>query len=130
MASFAWPCLTFKRNTGQEDVQTFDPRQGAMPAIVGACLLRLHLPVSQSLKDKRQVLRSLQGRLREQFRVSVAETGGQDKWQSAEVLVAFAASDTQRAQELLSRVVDFVEGSHLAVELVDAETELLYYDEE
>lgn len=101
-----------------------------MPAIVGACLLRLHLPVSASLKDKRQVLRSLQGRLRERFNVSVAETGGQDTWQAADLLVVYAASDAQRAQGLLAKVVEFVEESHLPVELLDAETELLYFEDE
>jgi uncharacterized protein YlxP (DUF503 family) len=100
-----------------------------MPAIVGACLLRLHLPASQSLKDKRQAVRSLQQRLRERFSVSVAETGGQDKWQTAEVLVAYAASDAGRAREVLAKIVSFVEESHLPIELVDADSELLYYDE-
>lgn len=98
-----------------------------MPAIVGACRLRLHLPASQSLKDKRQVLRSLQSRLRDQFSVSVAETGSQDKWQAAEVLVVYAASDARRAEEVLSKVASFVEDFHLPVELLDAESELLYF---
>ena len=98
-----------------------------MPAIVAACLLRLHLPVAQSLKDKRQVLRSLQSRLRDTFSVSVAETGAQDKWQTAEVLVVYAASDAGRAQETLNKVLDFVDAFHLPVELLDAESELLYF---
>ncbi|MGZ3583013.1 MAG: DUF503 family protein, partial [Ktedonobacterales bacterium] len=34
---------------------------------VGACRITLHLPASQSLKDKRQVVRSLLARLRNQF---------------------------------------------------------------
>ena len=100
-----------------------------MPAIVAACLLRLHFPMSQSLKDKRQVLRSLQGRLRDAFPVSVAETGGQDTWQTAEVLVTYAASDARRAEEVLTKVVDFVEGFHLPVELAGAERELLYFED-
>lgn len=98
-----------------------------MPALVAACRLRLYLPASHSLKDKRQVLRSLESRLRERFSVSVAETGEQDVWQSAELLVAYAASDTNRAQGVLARVVEFAEGFHLPVEVVEAESELLYF---
>ncbi len=79
------------------------------------------------MKDKRQVLRSLQGRLRERFNVSVAETGEGDKWQSAEVLIVYAASDAGRAQEMLAKIEDFVEGFHLPVELLDAESDLLYF---
>jgi uncharacterized protein YlxP (DUF503 family) len=40
---------------------------------VGLLTLELHLPEAQSLKDKRQVLRSLKDRLRRHFNVAVAE---------------------------------------------------------
>ncbi len=45
---------------------------------VGLCIIHIHLPGAQSLKDKRQVLRSLKDRLRGQFNVSVAEVDHQD----------------------------------------------------
>ncbi len=94
--------------------------------ILATCLLALRLPESQSLKDKRQVLRSLQSRLRERFSVTVAETGSQDKWQSAELLIAYAASDSRHAQEVLSKVIDYAEGYHFPVELVQVDTDLIY----
>lgn len=97
-----------------------------MPALIGVCRLSLRLPESHSLKDKRQVIRSLRARLRDTYSVSVAETGGQDKWQSAELLVAYATGDARHADEVLSKVADFVEGFHLPVELLDVETELIY----
>ncbi len=40
---------------------------------VGLLTLELHIPDAQSLKDKRQVLRSLKDRLRGHFNVAVAE---------------------------------------------------------
>ncbi len=40
---------------------------------VGLLTLELHIAEAQSLKDKRQVLRSLKDRLRAQFNVAVAE---------------------------------------------------------
>ena len=98
-----------------------------MTAVVAVLRLALHLPMSQSLKDKRQVVRSLKDRLANTYRVSVAETGGQDTWQSAELLIAYASSDTRHAQEILSKVVDFTEDFHLPVELVEAESELIHY---
>ncbi|ACZ42649.1 protein of unknown function DUF503 [Thermobaculum terrenum ATCC BAA-798] len=97
-----------------------------MAAVIAACRLVLHLPESQSLKDKRQVLRSLQSRLTDAYSVSVAETGSQDKWQSAELLVAYASSDSRHADEVLAKVIAFVESYHLPVELLDAETELIH----
>jgi len=40
---------------------------------VGLLTLELHIQHAQSLKDKRQVLRSLKDRLRAKFNVAVAE---------------------------------------------------------
>jgi hypothetical protein len=40
---------------------------------VGLLTLELHIADAQSLKDKRQVLRSLKDRLRAHFNVAVAE---------------------------------------------------------
>jgi uncharacterized protein YlxP (DUF503 family) len=51
--------------------------------VVGLCTIELHLPGSQSLKAKRQVLLSLKDRLREKFNVSVAEVAEHDRWQKA-----------------------------------------------
>lgn len=51
-----------------------------MGIIVGLCTVELFLPESQWPKDKRQVLLSLKGRLREKFNLSVAEVDGQDLW--------------------------------------------------
>jgi len=69
-----------------------------MVAVVAAGHIRLQLPMSHSLKDKRQVLRSLQSRIREKFGVSIAETGAQDSWQTVELTVACAASDANHAR--------------------------------
>lgn len=97
-----------------------------MSAVIGVCRLVLNLPESQSLKDKRQVLRSLQNRLRNTYSVSLAETDQQDKWQIAELLVAYASSDARHADEVIAKVIDFTEGYHLPVVLVDAETEVIH----
>lgn len=98
-----------------------------MVAVVAAGLVRLHLPMSHSLKDKRQVLRSLQSRIRDQFGVSIAETGAQDVWQSAELTIAIAASDTAHARATLEKIADFIDAFHLPVEIVGTESELVYF---
>jgi uncharacterized protein len=60
---------------------------------IGCLTLEIHLPESRSLKDKRQVLRSLKDRLRHRFNVSVAELDGQDTWQHAVVGVVAISAD-------------------------------------
>ena len=44
---------------------------------IGVCRIMLHLPDSASLKDKRQVARSLSARIRNTFNVAVAEVADQ-----------------------------------------------------
>ena len=60
---------------------------------IGCLTLEIHLPESRSLKDKRQVLRSLKDRLRHRFNVSVAELDGQDAWQHAVVGIVAISAD-------------------------------------
>lgn len=63
-----------------------------------AVRLELELPFSSSLKQKRQILRSLKDRLRRK-NVSVVEADHQDFWQRATVEFAFAAVDRFSLEE-------------------------------
>ena len=90
--------------------------------IVGTLKVRLLLRESHSLKDKRRVLKSLKDNLSNKFNISVAETGDQDVWQSAELGVAAVGTDTPFVQSVLSSVVGYLRYFG-GVELVDAEQE-------
>jgi uncharacterized protein YlxP (DUF503 family) len=98
-----------------------------MPAVVVAGHLRLHLPYSHSLKDKRQIVRSLQARIRELFGVSIAETGDHDLWQSAELTIALAASDLRHARATLDKIAEFIDDFHLPVQLASAESDYITF---
>jgi uncharacterized protein YlxP (DUF503 family) len=63
-----------------------------------AVRLELEMPFSSSLKDKRQILRSLKDRLRRK-NVSVVESENQDSWQRATVEIALAAVSRGAAEE-------------------------------
>ena len=76
--------------------------------IVGACRVRLHLPASHSLKEKRKVVRSLTERLRTRFNVSVGEVAEQDRWQVAVIGLATASLDGTAAHAMLSQAVDYI----------------------
>src|SRR5258708_19584934 len=56
--------------------------------------LELRIEAAHSLKDKRQVLRSVKDRLRHSFNVSVAEMDVTDLWQRATIGVV-AISDSR-----------------------------------
>jgi uncharacterized protein YlxP (DUF503 family) len=67
--------------------------------------LELHLADAQSLKDKRQVLRSLKERLRANFNVAVAELDFEDTWQRSVVGVVTLSNEEQHVEEALQRVL-------------------------
>ncbi len=66
--------------------------------------LELRIEGAQSLKDRRQVLRSLKDRLRSGFNVSVAEIDPTDLWQSATLGVVAISSSRSYLEGLMKQV--------------------------
>ena len=93
--------------------------------VVGTCKVTLHLAESHSLKEKRQVLKSIISRVRPKFNVSIAEVKDQDLWQRATLGIAVVATDGQHADEVLSKVVSLIARTRMDGEVTDYETELL-----
>src|SRR5919108_3096527 len=83
-------------------------RSRRMP--VGLLTLELHIPDAQSLKDKRQVLRSLKDKLRRDFNVAVAELEHQDTWQRSVVGVVTISNEEKHVNEVLQKVLDEADG--------------------
>ena len=92
---------------------------------VGVCRLILRLPDVHSLKDKRQVARSLSTRIRNKFNVSVAEVDDNDNWSRLTLGVCAVSNDSRHANQVLSSVVSFVEETRNDLELLDIETEII-----
>lgn len=92
-----------------------------MVMTVGVCRVTLRLPENGSLKDKRQVVRSLTQRLRNKFNVAVAEVEDNDRWQIATIGVTCVSNDARHTREQLDRVVAFITHTRLDAELIDAE---------
>ncbi len=78
-----------------------------------------------SLKDKRQVVRSVTARLRNEFNVSVAEVGGQTVWNETVIAAVTVSPSRDYAHGLLTRVVQWVEQNRLDCDLVDFEIEFV-----
>ena len=66
--------------------------------------LELRIEGAQSLKDKRQVLRSLKDKLRSGFNVAVAELDANDLWQRATVGVVSISGSQDYLQGLMQNV--------------------------
>lgn len=91
---------------------------------VAAARVELHIEGAQSLKAKRGVVQSIKRRVRNEFNVSIAEVGGQDKWQVAVLGLAAVSGEAQDARTRLEKAIDFIEDLHLAV-VTDQEVEIL-----
>ena len=94
-----------------------------MPS-VGVITLELRLDESHSLKDKRQVVKSLKDRLRGKFNVAVSEIDYHDLWQRGLIAAVTVSPDQARAEEVLQNV-EREASSQLGPILVGATTEWL-----
>ena len=66
--------------------------------------LELRIEAAHSLKDKRQVVRSLKDRLRASFNVSVAELDSTDLWQRATIGVVSVSNSRDYLRGLMENV--------------------------
>ena len=84
--------------------------------------LELRIEGAHSLKDKRQVLRSVKDRVRNSFNVSIAEIDVTDLWQRA-TLGVVSISDSRDYLEGLMRNVErevVRQANNLGAEVVDS----------
>lgn len=89
--------------------------------VVGLAVWELLLPGCSSLKEKRQVVRSLRDRLRHDLHLSAAETGHADVLQRAQLAACVVSGDRVEAARVLQRADALVDGDGRA-RIVDAYT--------
>lgn len=94
-------------------------------AKVGLCTLELYLPESQSLKDKRAVVKSLLKRLTNTFNVSAAEIDKLDKWQVSVIAFSVVSNEVKQSERVLNRAVEFIESNYPQVHIISEQIEIL-----
>ena len=72
--------------------------------------LTFYIAHSQSLKDKRQIRRSLIDKTRQKFNVSAAEVATQESHKVLTIGVTLISGDASHAQQQLDEVVRFMDG--------------------
>ena len=82
--------------------------------------LTFFIPQAASLKDKRQVCRSLVDKTRRRFNVSVAEVSTQEIHQTLTIGVAVVSGDFTHAQSSLDEIIRFME-KHADAEMIGVE---------
>ncbi len=84
----------------------------------------LHINESQSLKAKRQVIRSIVDGARHRFSVAAAEVDGHDLWQRATLGFAIVSSSERHAVDVIDEVDRFV-WSHPEIAVLSTERKWL-----
>jgi uncharacterized protein len=89
--------------------------------------LELHIEAAQSLKDRRQVVRSLKDRLRTNFNVSVAELDGSELWNRATIGVVSVSHSRDYLDGLMKKVENAATriANHHGADLADSFVEFL-----
>jgi uncharacterized protein len=92
--------------------------------ILGVMHVELRIPLCNSLKEKRSVLKPCIHFLRKQWNLAVAEVGDQDVWRSAILAVATVSNDRNLVENTLREARDYFY-SRNGIEVLDAQTEIL-----
>ena len=71
---------------------------------VAAMILELRIPQAHSLKDRRQVVRSIKEKLAHGFNISIAEMDEAPAWQSATLGIAAISGSRDYLSGLMERV--------------------------
>ena len=85
----------------------------------------MRLPGNQDLKGKRQVARSLTSKVRSKFNVAIAEIEDHELWQRLILGISCVSNDSRHANEVLSKVVQYIVDSRGDLEILDYELEIV-----
>jgi uncharacterized protein YlxP (DUF503 family) len=100
----------------------------ALTMPIGKLTLEVSIPHAQSLKDRRQVIRSLKDKLRHTFNLSIAELNeGGTLWNQATLAVAVASSSHQMLTQHLESIDRAAHrlSLDLSAEIADSYAEIL-----
>ncbi len=97
-----------------------------MASIVGVAHITLYLDDSFSLKDKRQVVRSITARVRNQFNAGIAEVADLDDMRVATLGIVCISNQGSHVEEMLATIIQFIERNLELGVVGEIETELIH----
>lgn len=92
--------------------------------LIGIINIKIFIPTSASLKDKRRVVKSLKARIHNKFNVSIAEIDSLEEWQTSEMGLAIVSNETKSLHQQISQIINFLE-KETEFELIHIKTQIL-----
>ena len=77
--------------------------------IIGVMKAQLHLQGINSLKEKRGIVKSVIGRLKSRFNISVSEVDHQDEKRSAVIGMALVSNETRFIDQQFDAIINFMQ---------------------
>lgn len=77
--------------------------------IVGVLTAQLHMQGISSLKQKRSIVKSLLGRLKSRFNISISEVDHQDNKTCAIIAMALVSNDTGFVNQQFDKIINFMQ---------------------
>jgi uncharacterized protein YlxP (DUF503 family) len=94
--------------------------------VVGVCRVSLMIEESQSLKDKRSVLRRIKDRVSQKYNCAIAEVGDPDAWQVAQLGFVVVSNQRGFTQSMVQKILQFIDDLALA-KVIDDEQDYVDY---
>jgi uncharacterized protein len=94
--------------------------------VIGTARVVLHIHGAQSLKDKRQVMKSVISQIQRLFAVSIAEIDSRDRWQVGVIGMAYVSTSAAHADEVIAKAVNAMESISRDAELLEFNTETVH----
>lgn len=92
--------------------------------IIGSCNVELYLYESNSLKEKRHIIKSIIERIKNRYNVSIAEVDFNDVWNKSTIGFVCVSNDVVHANKVISNVLNFIDGDG-RVEIINQDIEIL-----
>ena len=92
--------------------------------LLGICTINLYFPDSHSLKDKRNVIKSIKLRIRNNFNVSVSEINNYDLWKNTTLGIACIGNEKKYLNNVMNEVIKFIENQN-KLQLINFKTTIL-----
>ncbi len=96
--------------------------------VIGVLSIDLSIPFQETIKERRNVLRSIKDMVRKKFNVSISEiTETEDVTPRAKIAVAAVSGDSGYLQSILANVFNLIENFH-PEKIVSYKTDFLMYE--
>ncbi|MCL6472519.1 MAG: DUF503 domain-containing protein [Firmicutes bacterium] len=83
--------------------------------VVGLLRLELFIPASNSLKEKRHIVKSIIGKVESKYNVSISEVDNHDLWQRVTIGIAHVSETGEQTKKVLDNIDRFIEGMDKAI---------------